>query len=1019
MILPTPDSLQLQYDGYAVEKKYAGEGVGLLIPFNKNRIFAGLMKNQDAMRNIFFSVLLVAMAGVCLAQSEYVNPFVGTAEHGHTFPGAIVPFGAVQVSPDTRLDGWDGCSGYHYSDNRIYGFSHTHLSGTGCSDYGDVLVMPFVGNPSIDPKKYSSVFAHPKEQASPGFYSVRLNNGVLAELTAGRYVAMHRYTFQKNGRRGIIIDLTHRDKVLASSIATLGNEIVGYRRSEAWNPDQYCAFSIVASEKIQKVEYYKDGKLVAGDEISGENCKAIVYFADNISSLTIKVAVSAVDVEGARNNQNEIKGFKFDAQKDAAKALWDNELGKIKVEAKNAEYLKVFYTALYHCFTSPYLYSDLDGRYRGQDGQIHRVENNHPIYTVFSLWDTYRALHPLLNIIDKKRSNDFLYTFLQHYRQGGMLPVWELSAYETWCMIGYHSAPVVLDAFVKDMHPYDANEMLEAMAHSARLDMLGRPEMAKYGYVPSDADNESVSKTLEYAYDDWCIAQFAKAIGNTAVYEEFINRSQNYKNLMDPDGFMHAKANGGFTSPFDPTEVNNNYTEANCWQYSTYVPHDMTNYIRLMGGDEAFEVFLDSLFYGDSRMTGRDQSDITGVIGQYAHGNEPSHHAAYLYNYIGKPWKTQDLTRKIMTELYSSKPAGLCGNEDCGQMSAWYVFSAMGFYPVCPGSNQYVIGYPLLDKVEMSLENGKKFVVTKDKDLPYIQSVVLNGKELKSSFLTYSQINNGGTLEFKMGNAPSAEWGVGNQNKPQSAVSPSVTMVPFFSTDALTFGESITVDINLYERGYINAATSPSVTEIYYTVNGAEPTPLSGVRYSGPLTFTETTTLKAIAYNAKTGASKVVEATYVKVNNDMKLNYVTPPAPQYYAGGDGGLVDGLRGKENWRIGRWQGFPGDFEAVVDLSSRKDVHSVALGCLEDVKPWIFFPSKVEVFISDNGEDYSLFGVAEGIGSEKSDEAKTHAFTVNGAAKGRYLRVKAYSYGKLPEWHVSAGQQSWMFIDEIEVK
>ena len=946
------------------------------------------------------------------AQSEYVNPFVGTAEHGHTFPGAIVPFGAIQASPDTRLDGWDGCSGYHYSDNRIYGFSHTHLSGTGCSDYGDILVMPFVGNPSVDPKKYSSVFSHPKEQVSPGYYSVKLNNGIQVELTAGKYVAMHRYTFLKNGKRGIIIDLTHRDKVLASSIAKQGNEIFGYRRSEAWNPDQYCAFSIIPSEKIQKIDYYKDGKLVTEKEISGENCKAVVYFPENIKTLTINVAISAVDIEGARHNQEELSGVKFDVQKEAAKALWNKELGKIKAESKNQEYLKTFYTALYHCFTSPYLYSDLDGRYRGQDGKIHQVENNHPIYTVFSLWDTYRALHPLLNIIDKKRSNDFLYTFLQHYRQGGMLPVWELSAYETWCMIGYHSVPVILDALVKDMHPYSTSEMLQAMVHSAKLNKLGRPEMAKYGYIPADADNESVSKTLEYAYDDWCIAQFAQKTGNTAVYNEFMERAQAYKNLMDPDGFMHAKMNGGFVTPFDPAEVNNNYTEANCWQYSTYVPHDMTNYIQLMGGDRAFEKFLDSLFYGDSKMTGRDQSDITGVIGQYAHGNEPSHHAAYLYNFIEKPWKTQEITRKIMTELYTSKPDGLCGNEDCGQMSAWYVFSAMGFYPVCPGSNQYVIGYPLLDKVELNLENGKKLVITKDKDLPYIQTVMLNGFELKASFLTYTQINNGGTLEFKMGDKPNTNWGVGNLNKPKTAVSPTITMIPYFSTDAKTFSESLTVAINLHERSQAN-------TEIYYTLNGNDPTPSSGIKYTDPITIKETTTLKAIAYNRVTGASKVVEATYRKFNKDKKVTYITQPSPEYFAGGENGLIDGLYGQINWRIGGWQGFQGDFEAVVDLLKNKDVKAVKINCLEDVKAWICTPSKIEVYVSKDGQNYSLFGSTNGSGISMGEDPMIHNYTVKGNANGRYLKIKVTSAGPLPNWHVSAGEQSWIFMDEITVE
>lgn len=972
------------------------------------------------MKKIFLlcaTAILLAATG--FAQSEYVNPLVGTAEHGHTFPGALVPFGAVQVSPDTRLDGWDGCSGYHYTDNRIYGFSHTHLSGTGCSDYGDVLIMPFTGTPSIHNNEYSCTFSHKNEHANAGYYHVMLDNSIYVELTAGQRVAMHRYTFPKKGPRGIVINLTHRDKVLASGITINGNEIVGFRRSEAWNPDQYCAFSIIPSSPIQKIEFYKDDQLVKETDVRGENCKAIVYFSEKVRMVTLNVAISAVDIAGAMNNQNELRGKSIEQVEEEAVAAWDKELSKIQVESNNKEYLQTFYTALYHCFTSPYLYSDLDGRYRGQDGEIHESDGRHQIYTVFSLWDTYRALHPLLNIIDQKRTGDFLHTFMQHYRQGTMLPVWELSAYETWCMIGYHSVPVIWDAFIKGIRPYDVNEMLRAMRHSATLNKLGRPDYAKYGYIPGTSENESVSKTLEYCYDDWCIAQFAKEIGNQEVYDEYIARAQFYKNILDPDGFMHGKRNGAFATPFDPTEVNNFYTEANCWQYSTYVPHDVTDYVYLMGGDKAMGVFLDSLFHGDSKMTGREQSDITGVIGQYAHGNEPSHHAAYLYNFIGQPWKTQELTRKIMTELYTSQPDGLCGNEDCGQMSAWYVFSAMGFYPVCPGKNQYIIGYPLFDKTTVNLENGAKFVITRDKDLPYIQSVLYNGEPLNVSYITYNQIKDGGLLEFKMGDKPSETWGIGYQNTPKAIITPTVTTVPYFSTDQPSFTDSLTVSINLYQRNVPDAAPMSALTDIFYTLDGSTPAPTHGMKYTEPITLKGTTTLKAIAYNKVSGASKVAEATYRHFNKDKTVNYITMPSPQYFAGGQDGLIDEIHALANWRVGGWQGFQGDFEAIIDLHQSKPVHSVSASCLEDVRAWIFFPSKVEVLISDDGKQFRPFGTTNGIGSEKSEDAKLHSFTVNGNETGRYLKVKVYNYGKMPSWHISPGEQAWLFMDEITVK
>ena len=969
-----------------------------------------------------FLLLILALATAhAWAQSQYVNPLVGTDGHGHTFPGAIVPFGAVQPSPDTRLDGWDGCSGYHYSDNRIYGFSHTHLSGTGCSDYGDILIMPFSGSPSIHNNEYSCTFSHKNEQASPGYYRVLLDNGVQVELTTGKYVAMHRYTFPKKGPRGIIIDLTHRDKVLASGITHQGNEFYGFRRSEAWNPDQYCAFSILPSSPVQRVEYFYNDQPVGDHDVRGENCKAILYFADNVRTVTLNVAISAVDIQGAMNNQKELANLTFDQVRKNAVSAWDRELGKIKVESANEEYLKTFYTALYHCFTSPYLYSDLDGRYRGMDGEIHNGDGKHQMYTVFSLWDTYRALHPLLNIIDRKRTEDFLYTFMQQYRQGGMLPVWELSAHETWCMIGYHSVPVILDAYVKGIHPYDETEMLQAMVHSATLNKLGRPEYAKHGYIPGDADNESVSKTLEYAYDDWCIAQFATKIRNLEVANEFDRRAVSYRNILDPNGFMHGKINGGFVAPFDPTEVNNFYTEANSWQYSTYVPHDLSGYIYEMGGRERTEQFLDRLFHSDSKMTGRDQSDITGVIGQYAHGNEPSHHAAYLYNEVLRYDKTCDMVRKIMTELYTSKPDGLCGNEDCGQMSAWYVFSALGFYPVCPGSNSYSLGYPLFDRATITLENGKSLVIRREGKGDNVANITINGKSIINPYMHFGfdDIKNGGEIVFTMGSMPTNRFMGAHDGYATKIPAPPV---PYFSTDKRSFSEPTRVEILNYRPNNLQLKSYDvdtwAETDIYYTTDGSTPAPTHGTRYDKPITVDKEMTLKAIAYHKDLGASPVAEAHYVFFNKDKTLTYLTQPNPQYFAGGNDGLIDGIRGKANWRVGSWQGIQGDFEAVIDLQKSKEVNRVTVSCLEDVRAWIFFPSKVEIYISDDGEHYTLFGRTDGIGSEKSEDAKLHEFVVNGSGKGRYLKVKATNYGKLPDWHISAGHQSWMFLDEITV-
>lgn len=1000
------------------------------------------------MKKIASLLITVLAVATSFAQSQYVNPFVGTAEHGHTYPGAILPFGAIQLSPDTRLDGWDGCSGYHYSDSRIYGFSHTHLSGTGCSDYGDILVTPFIGDPSVVNEKYALSFSHKNENAEPGYYVVKFDNGITAEMTAANYVGVHRYTFPKEGKHGIIVDLQHRDKTLESSMTMKANDLVGYRRSEAWNDDQYCAFSLKTSVPAESVVYYVDDKPVNIKEIKGTNCKAVLYFPERVKEVTVKVAISAVDVEGAINNQTEVRDFNFDKVHKNATGIWNKELGKIDVSSDNEEFLRVFYTALYHCFTSPYLYSDLDGRYRGEDNRIHKVEGGHKVYTVFSLWDTYRTLHPLLNIIDQKRSGDFLYTFMNQYRQSGYLPMWELSAYETWCMIGYHAVPVVLDAYVKGIKDFSAEEMLKAMITTANLNKLGRPEYAKYGFVPGNMENESVSKTLEYAYDDWCIAMFARALGDNSIYDEYIRRAQSYKNLIDNNGFMHGRMNGGFATPFNPREVNNFYTEANCWQYTTYVPHDFTTYIELMGGPNRMERFLDRLFNSSSEMAGRDQADITGVIGQYAHGNEPSHHAAYLYNYVGKPDKTQAMVKKILTSLYSSKPDGLCGNEDCGQMSAWYVMSSLGFYPVCPGSNQYVIGYPLFKKAVVRLENGKEITILKDSEKPYIQSVKLNNKPLTRSYITYEEISNGATIEFVMGDAPSATWGVGDGNEPvaQIDLKKRIVPVPVFSTDKSSFQDKTRIAIRVPEVNLDDKtrkvtpeqkakqdkpmpvqqtkkpirvlALDNNHYEIFYTLDGRDPSPKTGIQYKEPIVIDKDVTIKAIAVDAKGHQSKVAEAHYVRYTRDKDLTYLTKPDPQYFAGGEVGLVDNLRGKVNYRIGGWQGFTTDCEVVIDLREKKPVSQVGAGCLEEQRAWIFYPQSMEVYVSEDGKNYKSFGKTT-LNVTRSEGAHIQDLVVKGKANARYVKIVIKNYGKLPEWHLSAGQQSWLFVDEVWVK
>ncbi|MCD4736404.1 MAG: GH92 family glycosyl hydrolase, partial [Bacteroidales bacterium] len=671
--------------------------------------------------------------------SEYVNPFIGTDGHGHTYPGASMPFGMVQLSPDTRLAGWDGCSGYHYSDSIVYGFSHTHLSGTGVGDYCDILLMPTVGKVNLNNGSeyrkagYASLFSHKNETASPGYYSTFLDDyGIRVELTVTPRTGFHKYIFPENDNSNIIIDLFHRDKVIEAEMKILDEtKVEGYRTSTSWAREQHVFFAAVFSKPFEKSGVATDDQVISGREARGENIKGYFSFkTKEEEDVYVKVGISSVSCEGAwKNLQSENPEWDFAEIKLNAENQWDEELSRIEIEGSSDAQKTVFYSALYHAYLVPNLFMDVDGQYRGQDQKIHQAEN-FDYYTVFSLWDTFRAEHPLFTLIQQDRTNDFINTMLVQSEQGGRLPVWELAANETECMIGYHAVPVITDAYIKGIRGYDAEKAFKTMKHDAELDHFGLKYYKERGYIPAHEESESVSRTLEYAYDDWCIATMAEALGKENEKEIFTERAQFYKNIFDPNsGFMRAKMNGRWFEPFDPREVNFNYTEANSWQYSFFVPHDINTLVDLMGGKENFESKLDQLFTETTETTGRNQSDITGLIGQYAHGNEPSHHMAYLYNYIGKPHKTQDYVRQIIDELYTEKPDGLCGNEDCGQMSAWYVLSAMGFYPVTPGTDTYAIGTPAFDETVIQLENGNSFkIIAEDvrSENRYIQSARLN-----------------------------------------------------------------------------------------------------------------------------------------------------------------------------------------------------------------------------------------------------------------------------------------------------
>ncbi|MBN1633849.1 MAG: GH92 family glycosyl hydrolase [Ignavibacteria bacterium] len=969
---------------------------------------------------VFFTIFLSAFSYPQDDLTKYVNPFIGTDGHGHTFPGASLPFGMVQLSPDTRLTGWDGCSGYHYSDDVIYGFSHTHLSGTGVSDYGDILLMPMVNDLKFSNKDYSSGFSKSSEFASAGYYSVFLDKyNIKAELTVTKRAGIHKYIFPANSMSNIILDLVHRDSVLDSKIEYQdNNEIRGYRISRNWAKEQHVYFVIRFSKPFLHFGICENGKLTdRKNSANGNNLKCYAGFTtDNNEVIYVKVGISGVSIEGAiRNLDEEIPGWDFDKVRTDAKSEWNSQLNKIIVESKNEDEKTVFYTALYHCLLSPNIYTDVDGQYRGTDLKIHKAED-FDYYTVFSLWDTYRAEHPLLTIIDTGRSNDFINTFISQYENGGMFPVWELSGNETFCMIGYHSIPVITDAYVKGIRGYDTEKVFRYMKETSNRNIFGSDAFRQYGFVPQDIEHESVSKTLEYAYDDWCISEMARLMNKEEDYKEYINRAQYYKNIFNPStGFMQAKINGGFYEPFDPAEVNNNYTEANAWQYTFYVPHDIKGLSELYGGDDNFSNKIQELFTTFSKMTGREQVDITGLIGQYAHGNEPSHHISYLFDYIGKPNITQYYVNRIMKEFYKNSPDGLIGNEDCGQMSAWFVLSAMGFYPVCPGSLQYAIGIPLFDKVTINLENGNKFEIianNQSEENYFIGGMRLNDAKYLKYYIEHEEIMKGGKLEFDLTSEPSREK-ILPANLPYSRIKDNLIVpVPYFSTPRNTFRDKMQVEIKSIGKN----------VKIYYTVNAMEKTEeLAGGIYDKPLDINTNCVINAYCENSKGERSLTATAKYYKIP-DYEVTLYSLYNLQYTAGGSEGLIDGIRGKENWRLGGWQGYQGkDFVAVVDLKNSGLIKSITAGFLQDIRSWIWMPVKIYYDISEDGVNFT--NVAEITNDVQNNDynsdviIKDYPFAVEKNA--RYVRVRAVNFGKIPEWHPGFGSDAFLFVDEIIIK
>ncbi len=933
----------------------------------------------------------------------------------------------VQLSPDTRLEGWDGCGGYHDTDSLIYGFSHTHLQGTGVSDYGDILVMPCTqyrgGETWRD--KYKSAFAKSSERGHAGYYAVHLDDhGILAELTTTPRVGIHRYTLDEPDTLTWIVDLDHRDELVHYSIEPRGTRmLVGHRVSQNWAEEQHVYFAMTFDRdfewgdqlgEITKLDTLEDGSLVQ------EMSMVPVFVADFgvLSELNVHVGLSFCDIEGAiQNLEREVDGFDFDRHRSQCESQWDEQLGRIRIEGGTQDERTTFYTALYHATTVPNVASDVDGRYRGTDLKVHQLapgQGEH--YSVFSLWDTYRALHPLLAWIEPNRTRDMVRTMLRMYEDGGQLPVWELAANYTGCMIGYHSVPVIVDAEQWGVDGWDPNLALEAMVQAADSMHLGLDAYAALGYIPSDHEHESVSKTLEYAFDDACISRYAAAHNRPELATRFAKRAASWQNLVHPEtGFIQAKRKGAWVEGFDPREVNFNFTEANGWQYLFAPAHDISGQRDILGGDEGYLQRLDDLFSAPIQTTGRIQPDISGLIGQYAHGNEPSHHVAYLASYAGDPGATASRVSQLCREMYANAPDGLCGNEDCGQMSAWFVWSALGMYPVTPGSGEVVLGSPMFKRAVIQPDGASTATDIRARGLNARAKCITgirwhdatgnSSPMLSRSFVPVRDLAEGGTLELHMASKPNDTFGRAAQDRPTSAweadgfvAVPSITAPRTFQQEAATFKLDHLRDEVRLEWSLDLGTTWKAYTE--------------------PVEVHKTTYLLARSISNK-DTSAVVTHLMLKVDHPWVLTLETPPDNQYAAGGDQALIDGLQGGNDFRTGEWQGFWGEeCVATLDLGNVESVNRIEVRALQDIKPWIWSPRRVLFSASEDGRDFDVVSMAKSTLSEDDNTVQIETFVCDVPVNTRYLRVEAESRGPIPEWHLGRGNHRWMFFDEIVV-
>ena len=974
------------------------------------------MRNWTLLLALFIGLQLSAQDAEWTSIKD-INPFIGTGGHGHTHPSAQAPFGMIQLGPNTRYEGWDGCGGYHYTDSTLYGFSTTHLSGTGVSDYGDLLFLPYG---SMVKEGTQIPFDKTSEKASPGYYSCVLDDGTRVQATAGDRIGKLVLDYQEVNSPGVMVDLNFRDHVLEKELTLFGGDkFQGKRISQGWAREQHFYFAFDVQPRPDSIIELSDG----------------VYWIQlpkNTSRAEVSMAISGTSENGAWKNFAEEDPWRsLERIRAETEGKWANELAKSRVKSASADDRAIFATALYHAYSVPNLWSDVDGAYRGADGKIY-TDTEHAHYTVYSLWDTYRTAHPLYTITQPERTQEFIYGMLDMYKQRGRLPIWELAGNETDCMIGYHSVSVLADAIAKGYHT-DTALTLEAMRATAEMDVFGLGAYQESGFLSIEDESESVSKTLEYAYDDACIAWTAERLGNPGMMNSYKQRASAYRSLIDPEsGFVRPRTNGDFLSPYTPQEVNNHFTEANAYQYSFSPVHDIEGWMEVLTNFRAaregwnslprkkqamvvksrhdvLEDLLDELFTAPSETTGRAQADITGLIGQYAHGNEPSHHIAYLYNATNNPGKTSYWVNEILNSQYQNTPDGLSGNEDCGQMSAWYVMASMGLYPLVPGQPHYQLSTPKWDAIHLELSSGKSLDIEAKGTGPYLSRYNLGEDVMthkQKRYVTHQKLLEGGTWDVERGtdeglwkttqryktslNNPTPPAPVIRVNRTFSGETP-VEIIPTGSYDLWRYDRYENVKWKKDRKGRERIGTAYDngfVTAI---------TPHYGY------------------------GNHIAKAVFTKRDDNYSARWVQgTPTSQYTAGGAGAAVDGIQGDTDWRKGHWIGIQGE-DAILEISLErpKAVRSISVGVLKDIRAWIALPKALEISIRYEGstqwKTIDMLLMENPLGEEEATR-KEVIFAHDAQRPVQKVRVKFSNAGKLQDWHPGAGYPSYFFVDEV---